>query len=232
MPRNVTTKPFENSATGYKTESGKFVHAPAIALLVLAALAAGQTIGPVVECGGSSCARLTLEVTAKSGTNPTLDVYVETSPDGLTSWRSLADFDQKTDVSLAMGAVTEAGTTPPDITLTGTPNRYINLKVLCTLLGARGTSKIKYSLDGGKTYSAEQLTAATIEMLDPVTGETTGVTLNVENAAAAVDNVWTAKTAGYERKQFVGLDRYMRCVAVVGGSATPIVTASVTGELV
>ncbi len=231
MPSPVTTIKAA-SRGGYTTENGLFVDASAVTPLPSTAFAEGQTIGSVFECGGATCARLAVAVSAVSGTSPTLDVYVETSPDGLTSWRSVADFDQKSDVLLAMGAVTSAGTTPPTITLTGTPNRYINLKVICTTLGARGTAVIKYSLDGGKTYSAAVTTAATMLMSDPVTGLTTGVTLAYASATAATDNVWTAKTQGFEAKSFAPLDRYMRCVAQVGGSNTPIVTASVTGALV
>jgi hypothetical protein len=231
MPTSVTTIQFAERG-GYNAENGQFVSAPPTTPLQSTAFAEGQTIGSVVECGGATCARLQVSVSAVSGTNPTLDVYVETSPDGLTSWRSVADFDQKSAAGLAMTAVSSAGTTPPTITLTGTANRYINLKVICTVLGARGTAEIKYSLDGGKTYSASTVTAATMLMSDPVTGESTGVTLNYASATAAVDNVWTAKTAGFERKTFGPLDRFLRCVAVVGGSATPIVTASVTGEFV
>lgn len=231
MPSNVTTLHPE-TGSGYQMENGRRASAERVTLIALAALAEGQTIGSVVEVGAKGVARLTLETTVKSGTSPTLDVAVETSPDGLTAWRKIAAFDQQSDVGLAMSAVTSSGTTPPAVTLTGTPNRYINLKVLCTTLGARGTSAIKYSLDGGETYSAPALTAATQELFDPVTGETTGVTLAMANAAAAVDNVWTAKTAGYERKQFAGLDRFMRAAIVVGGSSTPIMTASLTGELV
>lgn len=221
------------AGTGYPKRDGRYADTEAIILLGSQAFGAGQTIGPVFEVGSRGVARLALEVTAKSGTSPTLDVAVETSPDGLTAWRKVGTaFDQKTDVGLAMGAVSESGTTPPDITLTGTPNRYIDLKVVCTKLGNRGTSEIKYSLDGGETYSDAVVTAATVEMVDPVTGDSTGVTLNMEDAAAALNNVWTAKTAGYERKTLAGLDRFVRAVANVGGSDTPTVTASVSGELV
>ena len=95
-----------------------------------------------------------------------------------------------------LSAVTSAGTTPPVITLTGTPLRALNIKVLCTVLGARGTSYIKYSIDGGLNYSTAEVTAATILMLDPLDGLTsTGVTLNIAAGTAAVDNVWTAATA-------------------------------------
>jgi hypothetical protein len=94
-----------------------------------------------------------------------------------------------------LSAVTSSGTSPPVVTLTGTPNRYINFKMVCTVLGARGTSFIKYSINGGNTYSTAEVTAATILMLDPLTGESTGVTINIAAGAAAVDNVWTATSS-------------------------------------
>ncbi len=97
----------------------------------------------------------------------------------------------------AMSAVTPAGTTPPVITLTGTPNRPIDLRVECTVLGALGTSRVKWSIDGGNTFSVATLTAATILITDPLNeNETTGVTLNIAAGNAAVNNVWTAKSIG------------------------------------
>lgn len=215
---------------GYTTEGGVFVEAPPVTPLVSTTLAAGQTVGKVLECGGKTCARLAITVSAKTGTNPTLDATVETSPDGLTAWRSVAAFDQKTDVGLAMGAVGSSGTTPPAVTFTGTPNRYINFRMECTTLGARGTAVVRYSVDGGVTWVVGQVTAATWAVLDS-NGVDTGLVVNYANASAAVDNVWTAKTAGYERKQFVGLDRFIRTAYQVGGTGGPTFTVQVDGEL-
>ena len=192
--------------------------------------ASGITVvTPVLETD-MSVARLQLNVSAKSGTTPTLDVTIQTSVDK-ASWRSVGTFDQKSDVGLAMGAVTSAGTTPPAITLTGTPDRYVDLKVIVGTAGARGVGTIKYSLDGGVTYSAAITTAATINVI-ALDGKDTGLVLNYANATSAADNVWTAKTAGREPKVFAGLNRFVRAVANVGGSASPSFTFGVTGELV
>lgn len=46
-----------------------------------------------------TCLDLTLDVTAASGTTPTLDVYVDTSIDGSTGWRELGKFQQAKAVS-------------------------------------------------------------------------------------------------------------------------------------
>ena len=223
---------------GYQRSDGVFVHAPSLILLPSAAYALGQTIGETFEVGDRRTVALTLETTAKSGTNPTLDVTLQTSFDGI-NWRSVpavepaatpvSSFKQQTDVGFAMSAVTAAGTTPPTITLTGTPVKPINLRVKCTTLGARATAVISYSIDGGGTWVDNVLTAATIVVLDNA-GVSTGVTLNYANATAAVDNVWTAYSAGYERRVFAGLSRFCRAVARVGGTSTPIMTASCAGE--
>lgn len=57
-----------------------------------------STVGATVAVGEHGVARLTLAVTAATGTTPTLDVVVETSQDG-TTWRSLGSFAQKTIVA-------------------------------------------------------------------------------------------------------------------------------------
>jgi hypothetical protein len=89
--------------------------------------------------------------------------------------------------------VTESGTTPPDVTLTGTPNRRINFRMECTTLGARGTAVVRTSINGGLTWKTGITTAATFSLLDPDDDDaSTGVTVNYENASAAVNNVWTA----------------------------------------
>jgi hypothetical protein len=100
-------------------------------------------------------------------------------------------------VAGALSGVTSSGTTPPAVTIsTNTPNRKINLRIICTTLGARGTSKIKWSFDGGVTYSDATLTAATVDLTEYragyTAGESTGLTISMANAAAAVDNVWVA----------------------------------------
>lgn len=101
-------------------------------------------------------------------------------------------------VSGTAGTVSPAGTTPPTVTITGTATRYLlGLKVECTLLGNRGTSKIRYSTDNGATWISDVTTAATIALNDSRESQLrkkvvpTGLTLAMADTAAAVDNVWT-----------------------------------------
>ena len=69
--------------------------------VVLAASAARTATGSgsAVALGDLGTIRLLLDVTAASGTTPTLDVTIETSYDGSTGWVSLGTFSQKTAVS-------------------------------------------------------------------------------------------------------------------------------------
>lgn len=102
----------------------------------------------------------------------------------------------------AMTAVTATGTTPPTITLSNTTGftgavRPVDLRIECTLAGARGTWKFRWSLDGGSNWTENVTSAATVDLvdpLDPVAGSLLGITLNIATGNAAVDNVWTAKS--------------------------------------
>jgi len=97
-----------------------------------------------------------------------------------------------------MSAVTEAGTTPPDFTLSGTPTGPWNLRFKCTFAGARGVFTFQFSTDGGNTWSADMLSAASVPLIDTAADSlvgnngTTGLTVSIENAAAALDNTWSA----------------------------------------
>lgn len=96
-------------------------------------------------------------------------------------------------VSDGVFTVSSSGTTPPAVTLTGTPNRLINFRMECTTLGARGTAIVRTSINGGVTWKSSITTAATFTLVDPDDDDaSTGVTVNYANASAAVDNVWTA----------------------------------------
>jgi len=90
---------------------------------------------------------------------------------------------------LSNKAVVSTGTTPPVITLTGTPYRALNLRIECTLGGALLTWTGRWSVDGGATWTAFT-SAATVLMAG------TGVTLNIAAGTANVDNVWTGGTEG------------------------------------
>lgn len=86
-----------------------------------------------------------------------------------------------------MTAVVAAGTTPPTVTLTGTPTGYHDVRIEVTTGGARGTAVVKWSSDGGATYTTNVTTAATVTL----TG--TGLTANFATGTNySTDNVYTA----------------------------------------
>lgn len=87
----------------------------------------------------------------------------------------------------AWSAVTEAGTSPPDLTLSGTPTNTFSLRVEITTGGARGTAKFRYSLNGGKTWIKSNITTAATYVMPG-----TGTTLNFATGTYVTDNVYTA----------------------------------------
>ena len=96
----------------------------------------------------------------------------------------------------SMGAVTSAGTTPPVITLSGTPLGSWNLKIKATLVGALGTWKLQFSTDGGNTWSADITSAASVPLIDTAKDSLvgnnglTGITAAIAAGTAALDNTW------------------------------------------
>lgn len=100
----------------------------------------------------------------------------------------------------AMGAVTSAGTTPPTLTLSGTPTGAWDLKIKVIATGARDTWTFQFSTDGGQNYSATLTSASSVPLIDTAAdslvgkGGTTGITLAIANdQSASTNNVWTAK---------------------------------------
>lgn len=101
-----------------------------------------------------------------------------------------------------MGAATSTGTTPPVITLTGTPLGAWNLSVDCVVGGAHGTATYRFSTDGGNTWSANVTTNATpgtavaltdtaIDSIVGVNGAT-GVSVAFAAGTFNADNLWTS----------------------------------------
>lgn len=102
-----------------------------------------------------------------------------------------------------MGAVTSSGTTPPVATLTGTPLGPWNLHIDCTLSHASATT-IRFSTDGGNTWSAEiaaaddgvpvALTDTATDSLVGVNGAT-GVSVAFASGTFNADNLWTSRAS-------------------------------------
>ena len=84
-----------------------------------------------------------------------------------------------------MTVVTAAGTTPPTVSLTGTPAGYWDLRIEITTGGARGTAVFKWSADGGATYTTGVATAANVDLGN-------GITVVFATGTYATDNVYTA----------------------------------------
>lgn len=81
----------------YTTAKGRIADTLSLSLHDSAARTATAT-GSSFELGDRGVLRLLLDVTAASGTTPTLDVTVQTSYDGST-WRSVAAFTQATAIT-------------------------------------------------------------------------------------------------------------------------------------
>lgn len=85
----------------YVRQDGKIAEA-FDALLAPDASRTTSTVGDVMEMGDCDTLRVLLDVTEKSGTGPTLDVTIETSPvsdPDSGEWSTLGTFAQKSDVS-------------------------------------------------------------------------------------------------------------------------------------
>lgn len=93
--------------------------------------------------------------------------------------------------SSSFSTVTASGTTPPDVTVTGAPaSSGLKFVIQCTKGGALGTSEIKWSSDGGISFSDPVATAATMVL------GATGATIAIAAGSANVNNKWTFESAG------------------------------------
>lgn len=110
-----------------------------------------------------------------------------------------------------MGAVTSSGTSPPTVTLAGTPNGAHNLQIDVVTGGAAGTATFRFSVDGGSTWSATYLipngggavvladdgsqtdinSAKTIDSLVGANG-ITGITATFASGTYNADNLYTS----------------------------------------
>lgn len=91
-------------------------------------------------------------------------------------------------------AVTAAGTTPPTITLSGTPAAAYTMKIEVTTGGAIGTMVFRWSSDGGTTWTSGVNSAAT-----PIALGSTGVSVTFPAGTYATDNTYTFTTKKFVR---------------------------------
>lgn len=141
-------------------------------------------------------------------------------------------------VPLASTAGSNSAVTPsgggPTVTLTGTPVDNYDAIVQITLGGAIATSKFKYTLDGGATYSDEIFTAATYLIPN------TGVTLNFAAGTYVLAETYsfTSTAPSFNTTQLnAGLDaafndnREFGLVYVVGEAADATGCATIAAAL-
>lgn len=81
---------------GYTKQSGRWADTDEVVFTASAARTSSGS-SPAVELGDAGTVRLLLDVTASSGSSPTLNVQLETSYDGTAnSWRPIGSFPQFT----------------------------------------------------------------------------------------------------------------------------------------
>jgi hypothetical protein len=85
-------------------------------------------------------------------------------------------------VAASVSAVVESGAPGPDVTATGTPNDFYDVKAEIVLGGALGVATFRYTLDGGKTYSSTLTTPVGLTYLIPNTGVTLTFTVGTQVA--------------------------------------------------
>jgi hypothetical protein len=90
------------------------------------------------------------------------------------------------------GKVLSCGTDPPPITITGTANQSVILKIIATLGGDLGTWQFNYSTDNGTTFLKNITSAATVSIKSSVDLSATGLTLHIDPGEASSDNIWIA----------------------------------------
>ena len=195
-----------------------------------------------------------LAAESASGVSAAIDLADGSAFTGGCGPRSLAYLDLDVTAASGMGSVTSSGTTPPTVTVSGTPAQAVSLVVQCTLAGALGVWAGRLSPDGGQTWTAFTSSAS-------VALGAMGLTMAIAAGNAATDNAWASSTptlalaletsrdgalwhktvplavddagrlpsnaigsfdavavAGWQRRAFLDLDRYVRVVWTIIGS--------------
>jgi len=106
-------------------------------------------------------------------------------------------------------AVTATGTTPPAVTLTGTPAGFDDGIVDIVVGGGIGVGTFRVSTDDGATYGSTLTLASTYAIPD------TGLTLHFPTSTYGADNQFTWNTYGGIGALFAALDAKMTALAAV-----------------
>jgi hypothetical protein len=119
------------------------------------------------------------------------------------------------------GATTEvrsSGTTPPAVTLTGSSNKPLYIRAEITTGGTLGVAIFRYSIDDGRTWTSNVMTAASVA----IAGTTPGLSFAFPAGTYSTDNIYLSDGfEGYVRANLIGCnieDFTNRGVYCKGGS--------------
>ncbi len=120
---------------------------------------------------------------------PLLDLLDQNDDLGVYTFKGLGRV-YASDLMNVAYTVTSAGTTPPVLTISGSPKgMYDQIRIECTTLGAFGTAVIKISLDGGVSFPITGVTVPVSGIVDR--SSDLGLTLTFASGTFAVNNVYT-----------------------------------------
>ncbi len=95
-----------------------------------------------------------------------------------------------------LGTLVKTGTSPPTLSITGTPKKLVNIKVRVNTAGVQASAAIDISIDGGVTWPATFLTPLASFSIDTHGISGTGLTINCGAGTYSLDNVWTSPLLG------------------------------------
>jgi hypothetical protein len=118
-------------------------------------------------------------------------VLEQDDENGVVSFEGLGRF-YASDLMPVDYTVVSTGTTPPVLTLTGSPKgMYDQIRVECTTLGAFGTAQIRISTDGGTTWVASGVVVPVTGIVDR--SDDLGLVFTFASGTFAVNNVYTSR---------------------------------------
>ena len=175
---------------GYTKRNGQFAATADVVLIPPGTVAVANGHGPALELGDQRVLRLSRVVTEAEGISPTLDVTIETSPDGTDdSWYEAGEFSQATEPGSerkvfacdrfvrasyeiggtdaeSTGSVTKDGD-GPDVTIDGASEADFHAEIEIQQGGVRGTATFRWSQDGGDSWEESDVpTAADVALGD------------------------------------------------------------------
>ncbi len=133
----------------------------------------------------------------------------------------------QSDFGLTLGGTLKAtGTTPPAITIAGSPLTSVAPRLEITTLGVNGTAKFRYSADAGATFIESGVTVPTTPFTYAFIGALQGITATFANSTYATDNVYQGTIASWT-DQITGSSVLVQATA----AAQPVTLIGLNGHV-